>query len=377
MADDRQTRAHGLGGVYRRGARWWIYYQSRDGQKREPGGFDGRGALTKDEATRKLRQRVAEIETGRYVGPAGDRLTVDSLLDDYLEHLETKGARGIAQARSNLSPLRGLFGADRAMDVTSTRLREYIATRQTAGSAPATINRGLQSLRAAFNLARREDRLVRVPYFPMLREDNARTGFFERAEHEAIKAKLPDPHRDVAEFGYRSGWRLGEILPLEWANVDLSRGTVTIRTSKNGDPRTFPLRDETGQVTEAGRMLKRRWKARVYTPHESASAAVSSFVFHVQGHRVWDFGRVWRKAREAAELPGKLFHDYRRTAARDLVRAGVPESVAMEITGHRTRSVFERYNITSERDTRIAVGRLSGYRAEQPRRRNVQRMRGA
>jgi hypothetical protein len=157
-----QSRQPSFGSVYRRGKRWWIRYPHRGKQQREPGGLDGRGARTKEEAEEKLRQRVAEIADSRWVGAAGERLTVDRLLDKYVKALATKQAKSIAQVRCHLAAVREWFEGDRAVDVNISRLREYIEARLAEGAAPATVNRGLQALRAAFNLAIREDRLQRA-----------------------------------------------------------------------------------------------------------------------------------------------------------------------------------------------------------------------
>src|SRR5207253_771078 len=149
---------------------------------------------------------------------------------------------------------------------------------------------------------------------------------------------------DTLDFGYHSGWRRGEILTLEWRDVDRAAGIIRLRPelSKNAEGRVLalsaPLRN----------LIERRWDTR---------ALGCPFVFHKDGHRIGDWRKTWKRACQAARLPGKLFHDLRRTVVRNLVRSGVPERVVMSVTGHKTRSVFDRYNIVSESDLRQATDR--------------------
>lgn len=165
-------------------------------------------------------------------------------------------------------------------------------------------------------------------------------------------------------IAYLSGWRKGEILPLTWENVDRAAGEVRIATSKNGHGRMLPL---TGALKE---LIERRWQAREYqTP--AKVTAISPHVFHDGGVPVGDFRKAWASACEAAKVPGRLFHDLRRTAVRNMIRAGVPQTVAMSISGHRTVSMFNRYNITSNDDKREALIRTEAHLASIPAEGNV------
>jgi integrase len=87
-------------------------------------------------------------------------------------------------------------------------------------------------------------------------------------------------------------------------------------------------------------------------------------VFHRSGDRILSFRRSWTKACARAGLPALLFHDLRRSAVRNLERAGISRSVAMKLTGHKTESVDRRYAIVAESDLRAAGEKLSAAATE-------------
>lgn len=168
----------GDGRVYQRtgSSRWWIEYWHRGRQYRESGG------ATEKEARNRLKARLKQIAGDRFVGPQEERVELAALLDALETHLETKGARAMASLKSHLKPVRAALGSVRAVDLRPADVERYIADRLEAEKAPATVNREVGALKQAFRLARKQERLTRVPHFPMLHEDNARQGFFEPPE---------------------------------------------------------------------------------------------------------------------------------------------------------------------------------------------------
>lgn len=324
------------------------------------------------EARKLLDTRLREVANHReglkpFGGPSAERLTVGELLDALERDYESRQIKGLRVAKAQMQHLRDAFTPLRALSLTTDTVRRYVDARRAAKKSNATINRETEHLTAAFRLAIRERRLAAAPWIPRLSETgNVRRGFFEKDELEAILRHLPGPLDAAARFAYLYGWRENEIRLLRWDSVDRNAREIRLYDTKSGEGRSLPL-DDGGWA-----LIEMQWSAREFTTCGGASG-LSPWVFHRQGKPVdtTTWGRQWRTARVAAKLPGKLFHDLRRTAIRNMVRAGVPETIAMKISGHRTRSIFDRYNITDERDKLKAVEATRAFVESQPAKSNV------
>jgi integrase len=191
-----------------------------------------------------------------------------------------------------------------------------------------------------------------MPVIELFPEASAREGFVDYDDFTALLSHLPSPLDDVIRFAYHSGWRRGEIITLTWADVDRARGLVRLRPefSKSKKRRELPI---TGTIRE---VIERRWQARLING-KGDSPRISDLVFHRAGEPVLDFRGAWTKAVTAIGRPNLLVHDLRRSAVRNMMQAGVSEKVAMTVTGHKTRSVFDRYHIVDSRDVQSALER--------------------
>ena len=281
--------------------------------------------------------------------PAGTPLTFDLIAQAYLEDYQLQRYRTMNTARPRVEHLRGFLGRWTVEAITADAVRRYQLHRRKQGAEAATINRETSALSRMFQLAIRRGLLERMPLFPQRLEENPpREGFFEHDEYLKVRAHAPASYQDVLDFAYYSGWRRNEILHLTWDEVDLGGGVIRLppRRSKTKTGRVLPISAPLRAV------LARR--ARVRGPEDRR-------VFRRDGVPV----RVWRTAlRDAcrqAQVPHRLLHDCRRTAARNLIRAGVPERIAMLLTGHKTRAVFDRYNIINEQELLTAGQRLAAY----------------
>jgi integrase len=351
--DAMNGRERGEGRVYQRGAVWWVQYCHRGRVYRETS-----HSTDRRDATKLLRRRLAEIVTHRHA-PQAEKVTFEDLARMVEDDYRLNGRRSLGRAMRSFKHLREPFGFDRAVDITSDRLTAYARLRIEAGAAPATVANELAALKRGFSLAVRAGRLMHRPAFPIIQVDNARTGFFEEGEFRALAPELPDEVRAVVTFAYLTGWRVSsEVLPLRWAQVDLEAGVVRLEpgSTKNREGREFPV----NALPELAALLTRQRELTTATEREVG--AVIPFVFHRHGEPIRDFRRAWRNACKRAALVGMIPHDFRRTAVRNLERAGVPRSVAMKLVGHKTESIYRRYAIVSQRDLAEGVAKLAALR---------------
>lgn len=343
-------RTAGIGGVFQRGEIFWIRYSYRGRKIRESSRSKLRG-----DAVKLLRRRLGEMGTGRLVGPDAERTTFEELAKMLLTDYELNNRRSVKRVDVALVHLRGFFTFARVPDITADRVGVYIRSRQEEGAAAATIRYELACLRRAFSLALRAGRAAQVPYIPSVAVDNARKGFFEAAEFEAVEGALPEPLRPLARFLYLTGWRAGEALGLTWAGVDFAAGIVRLEpgVTKNREGREFPF-----SAYPALADLLREQRERTLSLERKQSRIIGH-VFHRDGRAIRSYARSWKAACIAVGQQGKLLHDLRRTGVRNLERAGVSRSVAMKLTGHKTEAVYRRYAITSAADLSEGVAKLS------------------
>jgi len=328
-----------------RGSRWYVRVSFRR-ERREI----ATDASTRTGAEQIGRALLAEYEAGR-ADPDAARVRVVDLWDDLCcdYRLNGRHVEDLAKRWRHLAPV---FGCDRATEVTTPRLRRYVERRISQGAARATVRLELAALRRALRLGAEAGRVVRVPTFPPVSVQNVRMGFVEGEAFGRLLGELPPALRIVAVLGYWLGWRRGEIVGLEWRQIDLQSGEVRLDpgTTKNGDGRVAFL-------PPAALEELRRWR-RETDRVERERAVIVRWVCHRDGERIAGGYGAWRSACRRAGVPGLMLHDLRRSAARAYVRSGVPEKVVMGILGHRTRSMLDRYNIVSEKDLREAAERV-------------------
>jgi integrase len=377
-----------MGELRKRGNIWWIRY-CRSGKRYEESSRSDKKGVALD----LLRRREGAVADGIPVTAKIGRFRFDEAAADLITEYKVNGRRSLDELERRIEKhLTPFFSGRRMASITTADVRTYISQRQSetevvrkaytikrkdgtainvpeqrrpsAGASNAEINRELTIVKRMFTLAMQGGKLLHRPHVPMLEERNARKGFFELEMLQGVLAYLPESLRPVIEFAYITGWRIpSEVLTLEWRQVDFKAGEVRLdpETTKNRDGRVFPMTDDLRALLEARHADHQRLKLK--------GQIVPSVFFRMVATKrggpkeprpIRAFTKRWAAACHAAGCPGRIPHDLRRTAVRNMVRRGVPERVAMQLAGHKTRSVFERYNIVSNGDLRNAATQLSG-----------------
>jgi len=364
--------SRGVGRVFKRKMRianglmvedpiWWIAYYHRGKEYRESS-----GSKSEEKARRKLKKHLQDIGNRRFV-PNEDRLTFEDMVKDLVNDYQINNKRSLSTVLNHVRHLRGFFGMDRAVDITSGGVKSYQVQRLGERASHATVNREVAAIGRMLSLAVESDppKLSHKPKFQMLEGENVREGFLDHGSFLTLLQNLPDYLNQIVEFLYYSGWRQGAARSLEWKDVDLEGRTARLRiaSSKNKEPWIVPLAGRLWDITQ-DRLKDRRLDCR--------------YVFHRDGRKIGDFKKSWKTACKKSGLGGMevqedgrkkyvgtIPHDMRRCTARNLSRAGVPEQLAMKITGHKTNSMYRRYRIVDEDELREAQEKLQAHLAEQ------------
>ena len=339
-----------MGMIYLRGKTYWIKYYRNGKPYRESA-----KSTKESDAKRLLKRREGDIAQGKIPGVYFDKVSFDELAESFLADYRNNGNKSLDRAEVSVNHLKKHFEGYRVTQITTPKIQAYIEYRRDAGVANATINNELAALKRMLNLGARQTppKVDRVPFIPMLKKNNVRKGFFEHGDFLALRNKLPDHLKGFVTFAYKTGWRLSEISNLTWSHVDVKQGIVRLEPgeTKNDEGRTVYLDEELKEI------IIQQWEAR------KKAEKLIPYVFPNQdgSNRIKQFRKSWNTACRNAKIGKRLFHDFRRTAIRNMVRSGIPERVAMMISGHKTRSVFDRYNIVSDADLKIAARKQEVY----------------
>jgi integrase len=388
-------RPRGSGSIYQNGsAVWWIKFSVRGKSQRESSRSTDRKA-----AEKLLKRRLAEVETRTFI--ARTNVKVDELISDLFAEYRQQGRKSLPTAewrwKKHLEPFFRKLPAD---DLNTDLVQRYCAKREAEGASGPSINREMAFLKRAFHLAmRRTPPKVRsCPVMPTYKESDARKGFLEDAQYTLLArecSKVGLWLRALLTTAYSFAFRKGELLSMRVKQIDLSTGTIRLEagTTKNGEARVIKMTREVSTLLTAcvigkkpddfvftrengvpvkgfrkvwetvccssgvgQRVCRLCYDAAKHEAKESGEQIVIPPPVDAKG-LCPECGRTCKKGSQRKYV-GLIVHDLRRSGVRNLRRLGVQESVAMRISGHKTRDVFERYNIVDEADLADAASRL-------------------
>ena len=362
---------YGDGCIYRRGRVWWItWYEPQtqpDGTVSRVKAYASTGSEDRQFAQRVLRSKLQEVGGRRRTVVDPKKVSFEDLRDNFLQHCVMKGIRSLKRKKDSsptlatLPRLEKFFGGWKASEITVADLKRFRSEAREQGLSDARCNRYMATLRAMFNQARKDEILTRseVPaYFPTVAEPNeARGAIFIKPEwYKPLRKHLPEPLRSAFILTYHTGIRVEELQRIYWRDVDTGKRIIVLpaASTKTGRQRTVPLpKDFDRKPGVSDELVFPLGKYR-FKWYKAAIAA---------GAGRWEALPSGRK-----RYVGILLRHCRHTAIRNLVDAGLEEKRVMEISGHVTRSMFDRYNISRDEDAARAREAIDRYHERQQRR---------
>lgn len=316
-----------------------------------------------EQARRILHEKMAAAIRMRAHGGEPARVYVGHLLDLLIESYRFHRRRSLYDTELRVEKhLRPLLGGVLVEALTSARIRQYVEQRQREAAASATINKELAFLRHALRLGAAEDPplVLRVPHVRLLPVSNAREGTLTHEQYRAVRDLLPPYARIALVIAYHTGARKGEIVGIRREHIDLAKRRILIpaAAAKNGAARYLVVYGDLAAELEMA--LAALEPSCPYLLQETVGGKRGRPKRTV---RVESFTKAWVAACKGAKVEGALFHDLRRTAVTNMIEAGLSEREAMAISGHKTRSVFDRYHIVSDRRLREMGAKLEGHLA--------------
>jgi integrase len=312
-------------------------------------------------AKKLLAKREAEWEKKKYQDEAGEGTqfqdyTFPELVSWYLQLPIAKKKRSYNKDVERSENLLNYFGDVKADSIKPSMVESFqyqmLRTRSKQGRAykPATVNRMAALMKRIYNLAIREEMVLKNPCWKvaMLSEDNKRDRILSVDEFDRLIQKLPEHILSVVCVGYYTGMRLGEILGLTWKRVNMKEGFLDLEpeNTKTSEPRRFYFDDVLWAIFQKANKVRQ---------------IEHNFVFTYHGRPIRNIRKGFTNACQRAGIEDFHFHDLRHTFNTNMRKAGVDQTVIMKLTGHKTLAMFNRYNTIDQEDAVSAIGKLNEF----------------
>ena len=344
--------------------KYWISYRLPGGtQRREAVSGEGVNSYSIESAREMHSKRVVQKKENKIFDIKPDaNMTFNELAKWYLELEKVKALSSYWVIELSLKKFNSEFGNIIVSQIKPVDLENYQARKKAKGKADATIDHEIGAAKTMIFKAFDNDMVSgdTLKTFKVVKKllkgsSNARDRVLSPGEFENLYDHAPRHIKGILAMGYYAGMRKGEILGLTWNKVDLKDRVISLEPedTKDNEPRTIPICDKLLEILKG-------IPKNIHNNH----------VFLYKGKPIEDFRNALKKACKGAGIlygrfvkDGFIFHDLRHTFNTYMRKAGVPESVVMEITGHSTRQMFDRYNTIDIDDTRQAIGQLQDYLA--------------